>query len=68
MTFRVGKILGYRNRSLISLRNIVDWCSAQVQRGQENQPLAAFINCILETQKRHILTIEDPIEFEFQHS
>ena len=30
--------------------------------------LAAFINCILETQKRHILTIEDPIEFEFQHS
>ena len=30
--------------------------------------LAAFINCILETQKRHILTIEDPIEFEFRHS
>ena len=30
--------------------------------------LAAFINCILETQKRHILTIEDPIEFEFSHS
>ena len=30
--------------------------------------LAAFINCILETQKRHILTIEDPIEFEFAHS
>ena len=30
--------------------------------------LAAFINCILETQKRHILTIEDPIEFEFQNS
>ena len=30
--------------------------------------LAAFINCILETQKCHILTIEDPIEFEFQHS
>lgn len=30
--------------------------------------LAAFINCILETQKRHILTIEDPIEFQFQHS
>jgi twitching motility protein PilT len=30
--------------------------------------LAAFINCILETQKRHILTIEDPIEFRFQHS
>lgn len=30
--------------------------------------LAAFINCILETQKRHILTIEDPIEFEFKSS
>ena len=30
--------------------------------------LAAFINCILDTQKRHILTIEDPIEFEFKHS
>ncbi|WP_413358749.1 type IV pilus twitching motility protein PilT [Prochlorococcus sp. MIT 1201] len=30
--------------------------------------LAAFVNCILETQKRHILTIEDPIEFEFHHS
>ena len=30
--------------------------------------LAAFINCILETQKRHIITIEDPIEFEFNHS
>ena len=30
--------------------------------------LAAFINCVLETQKRHILTIEDPIEFEFNHS
>ena len=30
--------------------------------------LATFINCILETQKRHILTIEDPIEFEFNHT
>jgi twitching motility protein PilT len=30
--------------------------------------LAAFINCILETKKCHILTIEDPIEFEFKHS
>ena len=30
--------------------------------------LAAFINCMLETQKRHILTIEDPIEFEFNHT
>ena len=30
--------------------------------------LAAFINCILETQNRHVITIEDPIEFEFKHS
>ena len=30
--------------------------------------LAAFINCILETKKCHVLTIEDPIEFEFKHS
>ena len=30
--------------------------------------LAAFIQCILETQNRHILTIEDPIEFKFHHS
>ncbi len=30
--------------------------------------LAAFINCILETQNKHILTIEDPIEFEFDHT
>ena len=27
-----------------------------------------MINYMLETQKRHILTIEDPIEFQFQHS
>ena len=30
--------------------------------------LAAFINCMLETQCRHVLTIEDPIEFIFNHS
>jgi len=30
--------------------------------------LASFINCILETQNRHIITIEDPIEFEFKHT
>ena len=51
---------------------------AQKQRGMvlctgptgsgKSTTLAAFINCILETQKRHILTIEDPIEFEFKHS
>ena len=30
--------------------------------------LAALVNYMLETQKRHILTIEDPIEFEFNHT
>ena len=30
--------------------------------------LAAFINCMLETQCRHVLTIEDPIEFIFNHT
>ena len=30
--------------------------------------LAAFINCMLEKQQRHILTIEDPIEFIFKHT
>ena len=30
--------------------------------------LAAFINCMLETQCRHVLTIEDPIEFIFEHT
>ena len=30
--------------------------------------LAAFINCMLETQCRHILTIEDPIEFISNHT
>ena len=33
-----------------------------------NTTLAAFINCMLETQCRHVLTIEDPIEFIFEHS
>ena len=30
--------------------------------------LAAFINCMLDTQCRHVLTIEDPIEFIFNHT
>ncbi len=30
--------------------------------------LASFINCMLETQCRHVLTIEDPIEFIFEHT
>ena len=42
-------------------------CTGPTGSGKSTS-LAAFINCILETQKRHILTIEDPIEFEFNHS
>ena len=42
-------------------------CTGPTGSGKSTS-LAAFINCILETQKRHILTIEDPIEFEFSHS
>ena len=42
-------------------------CTGPTGSGKSTS-LAAFINCILETQKRHILTIEDPIEFEFTHS
>ena len=42
-------------------------CTGPTGSGKSTS-LAAFINCILETQKRHILTIEDPIEFEFAHS
>tara|TARA_Y100001968_G_scaffold332661_1_gene391704 strand:+ start:65 stop:1111 length:1047 start_codon:yes stop_codon:yes gene_type:complete len=39
-------------------------CTGPTGSGKSTS-LAAFINCILETQKRHILTIEDPIEFQF---
>tara|TARA_Y100001968_G_scaffold327756_1_gene373470 strand:- start:1104 stop:2150 length:1047 start_codon:yes stop_codon:yes gene_type:complete len=42
-------------------------CTGPTGSGKSTS-LAAFINCILETQKRHILTIEDPIEFEFNHT
>ena len=42
-------------------------CTGPTGSGKSTS-LAAFINCVLETQKRHILTIEDPIEFEFKHS
>ena len=42
-------------------------CTGPTGSGKSTS-LAAFINCILETQKRHILTIEDPIEFEFTHT
>lgn len=52
--------LTYKHRGLVL-------CTGPTGSGKSTT-LAAFINCILETQKRHILTIEDPIEFEFQHS
>ena len=52
--------LTHKNRGLVL-------CTGPTGSGKSTT-LAAFINCILETQKRHILTIEDPIEFEFQHS
>ena len=42
-------------------------CTGPTGSGNQ-QPLAAFINCMLETQQRHILTIEDPIEFIFKHT
>ena len=52
--------LTHRHRGLVL-------CTGPTGSGKSTT-LAAFINCILETQRRHILTIEDPIEFEFQHS
>ena len=42
-------------------------CTGPMGSGKSTS-LAAFIHCILEQQKRHILTIEDPIEFEFEHT
>ena len=42
-------------------------CTGPTGSGKSTS-LAAFINCMLETQCRHILTIEDPIEFIFNHS
>ena len=52
--------LSLKNRGLIL-------CTGPTGSGKSTT-LAAFINCILESQRRHILTIEDPIEFEFQHT
>ena len=49
--------LASKNRGLVL-------CTGPTGSGKSTT-LASFINCILETQKKHILTIEDPIEFEF---
>lgn len=42
-------------------------CTGPTGSGKSTS-LAAFINCILETQRRHIITIEDPIEYQFTHT
>ena len=42
-------------------------CTGPTGSGKSTS-LAAFINCMLDTQRRHILTIEDPIEFIFNHT
>jgi twitching motility protein PilT len=52
--------LAQKNRGLVL-------CTGPTGSGKSTT-LAAFVNYILETQSKHILTIEDPIEFEFNHS
>jgi len=52
--------LSFKQRGLIL-------CTGPTGSGKSTT-LAAFINCILDNQRRHILTIEDPIEFEFKHT
>ena len=42
-------------------------CTGPTGSGKSTS-LAAFINYMLENQNRHILTIEDPIEFQFNHT
>ena len=69
-------LINYRNGKTSAYTAFIDLshqhrglvlCTGPTGSGKSTT-LAAFINCILETQKRHILTIEDPIEFEFNHS
>jgi twitching motility protein PilT len=52
--------LAHRHRGLVL-------CTGPTGSGKSTS-LAAFIHYIAETQKRHILTIEDPIEFQFSHT
>ena len=42
-------------------------CTGPTGSGKSTS-LAAFINYILESQRKHIITIEDPIEYEFSHT
>jgi len=52
--------LAHRHRGLIL-------CTGPTGSGKTTT-LAALVQYITETQNRHILTIEDPIEFEFKHT
>ena len=42
-------------------------CTGPTGSGKSTS-LAAFINYILESKRKHIITIEDPIEYEFSHT
>ena len=52
--------LAHRHRGMVL-------CTGPTGSGKSTS-LAAFINYMLENQNRHILTIEDPIEFQFNHT
>ena len=69
MIYQDGKNWDYLNHllNLSKLERGLVLCTGPTGSGKSTT-LAAFINCILDTQKRHILTIEDPIEFEFSHT
>ena len=42
-------------------------CTGPTGSGKSTS-LASFLNHILETQNKHIITIEDPIEYQFNHT
>ena len=42
-------------------------CTGPTGSGKSTS-LAAFINYILQSQRKHIITIEDPIEYKFSHT
>ncbi len=53
--------------NLANLHKGLILCTGPTGSGKSTS-LAAFINFILETQRKHIITIEDPIEYEFKHT
>ena len=53
--------------NLANLHRGMVLCTGPTGSGKSTT-LASFINCMLATQCRHVLTIEDPIEFIFEHS